>query len=90
MYMHTYSGLVSLQREQAALRAIEEQHEREEKRREQEATKVALDRSLKLKLRRKVSRCGAWVTACSVQACIIHRPDCHNNACSSGLCGQFL
>ena len=54
-----YPGLVSLQREQAALRAIEEQHEREEKRREQEATKVALDRSLKLKLRRKVSGCGA-------------------------------
>ena len=42
-----------------ALRAIEEQHEHEEKRREQEATKVALDRSLKLKLRRKVSGCGA-------------------------------
>ena len=56
--LYTYSGLIPPQREQAALRAIEEQHEREEKRREQEATKVALDRSLKLKLRRKVSGCG--------------------------------
>ena len=67
------SGLVSLQREQAALRAIEEQHEREEKRREQEATKVALDRSLKLKLRRKVSGCdekGSLHALRSIQACI--------------------
>lgn len=54
----TYPGMIAPQREQAALRAMEEQHEREEKRREQEATKMALDRSLKLKLRRKVSGCG--------------------------------
>lgn len=61
------SGLVSLQREQAALRAIEEQREREEKRREQEATKVALDRSLKMKLRRKVNSMLQMVMSmCSV------------------------
>lgn len=61
--MYIYCGLVSLQREQAALRAIEEQREREEKRREQDATKVALDRSLKLKLRRKVNSKGLRVRA---------------------------
>ena len=87
----TYSGLIPPQREQAALRAIEEQHEREEKRREQEATKVALDRSLKLKLRRKVS-------GCAVRGhCILHMehlkmhtdvsiPKGHNSTYSLGHC----
>ena len=68
--MAVCSVLVSLQREQAALWAIEEQREHEEKRQEQEATKMALDRSLKLKLRRKVN--GILQIGCAVSKTSSH------------------
>ena len=41
------------QREQAALRALEEQHMKQEKQRRQEETKANLDYSLKLKMKKK-------------------------------------
>ena len=43
------------QREEAALRALEEEREKEEKRRRQAETKADLDHSLKLKMKKKVT-----------------------------------
>ena len=50
-YDHTNTYTHTLQREQAALRAIEEQRMKQEKQRQQEETKVNLDYSLKLKMK---------------------------------------
>ena len=46
---------MSLQREQAAIRAMEEQQMKEEKRKAQAKRKADLDYSLKLKLKKQVS-----------------------------------
>ena len=47
-----FSSLI--QREESALRALEEEREKEERRRRQAETKANLDRSFKLKMKRKV------------------------------------
>lgn len=44
---------IFIQREEAALRALEEQHAREEKKRSQEQTRAELNLSLRLKMKRK-------------------------------------
>lgn len=51
--MHSSLTPMHSQREQAALRALEEQHMKQEKQRRQEETKANLDYSLKLKMKKK-------------------------------------
>ena len=52
MYVHT----LYLQREESALRAMEEQREKKEKQHKQAETKSDLNYSLKLKMKKKVLR----------------------------------